>query len=306
MKLISYKYNNNRYIGHLHSDNTITNLSDLVNTNKMITFIEKKYHLDQKIANIISSSKKSKINLKDITLLSPIPVPKSLRDAYSFRQHVETSRKNRGLKMIPEFDDFPVYYYSNHNAIYGPGEVKINKKLMKKLDFELEIAIVIGEKGENIKAENADNYIAGFMIMNDISSRLIQLKEMKLNLGPAKGKDFATVLGPYIATSEEFTDKIKKTNFGNHYDLNMKCEINGKLISQDNLKNMYWTFAQIIEQISKGTTIYPGDVIGSGTCATGCFLELNQTNSEKWLKNNDIITITVDKLGTLQTKIREN
>ena len=208
--------------------------------------------------------------------------------------------------MIPEFDDFPVYYYSNHNAIYGPGEVKINKKLMKKLDFELEIAIVIGEKGENIKAENADNYIAGFMIMNDISSRLIQLKEMKLNLGPAKGKDFATVLGPYIATSEEFTDKIKKTNFGNHYDLNMKCEINGKLISQDNLKNMYWTFAQIIEQISKGTTIYPGDVIGSGTCATGCFLELNQTNSEKWLKNNDIITITVDKLGTLQTKIREN
>ena len=306
MKLISYKYNNSRYIGHLHGDNTITNLSDLVNTNKMITFIEKKYHLDQKIANIISSSKKSKINLKDITLLSPIPVPKSLRDAYSFRQHVETSRKNRGLKMIPEFDDFPVYYYSNHNAIYGPGEVKINKKLMEKLDFELEIAIVIGEKGENIKAENADNYIAGFMIMNDISSRLIQLKEMKLNLGPAKGKDFATILGPYIATSEEFTDKIKKTNFGNHYDLNMKCEINGKLISQDNLKNMYWTFAQIIEQISKGVTIYPGDVIGSGTCATGCFLELNQTNSEKWLKNNDIITITVDKLGTLQTKIREN
>ena len=306
MKLISYKYNNSRYIGHLHGDNTITNLSDLVNTNKMITFIEKKYHLDQEITNIISSSKKSKINLKDITLLSPIPVPKSLRDAYSFRQHVETSRKNRGLKMIPEFDDFPVYYYSNHNAVYGPGEVKINKKLMEKLDFELEIAIVIGEKGENIKAENADNYIAGFMIMNDISSRLIQLKEMKLNLGPAKGKDFATVLGPYIATSEEFTDKIKKTNFGNHYDLNMKCEINGKLISQDNLKNMYWTFAQIIEQISKGTTIYPGDVIGSGTCATGCFLELNQTNSEKWLKNNDIITITVDKLGTLQTKIREN
>ena len=304
MKLISYIHNDNICIGHLYNDNTVVNLSDAIGINDMITFIERGYHNNQKMLDIILSGK-SKIHLKNISFLSPIPTPRSLRDAYAFRQHVETSRKNRGLEMIKEFDDFPVYYYSNHNAVYGPGEILINKELMKKLDFELEVAIVIGKKGKDIKINEADDYIAGFMIMNDISSRLIQMKEMKLNLGPAKGKDFATVLGPYIVTTQELTEKIKNTDSGNHYNLEMKCEINGELISEDNLGNMNWTFAQIIEQISKGTTIFPGDVIGSGTCATGCFLELNQINSERWLKNNDSIEITVNRLGTLKTIIRE-
>ena len=142
------------------------------------------------------------------------------------------------------------------------------------------------------------------MIMNDFSARDLQMQEMKLNLGPAKGKDFATSLGPMIVTLDELPDIITKTEKGNHYSLNMECFINNEKISGDNLKNISWTFAQIIERVSMGTTIYPGDVIGSGTCATGCFLELNQTDNENWLKRGDKIELRVEKLGNLINYIK--
>jgi len=236
----------------------------------------------------------------------PISKPNSLRDAYAFRQHVETSRKNRGLEMTKEFDDFPVYYYSNHNSVVGPGEVRIDKKLSEMLDYELEIAIVIGKEGINIPASKADEYIFGFTIMNDFSSRKIQIKEMKLNLGPAKGKDFATALGPWITTIDELHGRTTETLKGNIYDINLKGYLNNNLLSQDNLKNMNWTFAQIIERVSQGTKIYKGDVIGSGTCATGCLYELNSypNAQERWLKNGDSIKITADILGVLENTIK--
>ena len=179
---------------------------------------------------------------------------------------------------------------------------KLSKHL-EQLDFEFEIAVLISNGGKNIAWKNAHNHIGGLMIMNDWSAREIQFKEMKLNLGPAKGKDFATSLGPCIVTLDELSDNIIKTDNGNHYSLNMECFINNEKISEDNLENISWTFGQIIERISMGTTIYPGDVIGSGTCATGCFLELNQIDNERWLKRNDIIDLRVEKLGSLKNKI---
>ena len=118
------------------------------------------------------------------TLAAPIPNPPSCRDAYAFRQHVATARRNRGVPMIPEFDQFPVFYFTNHNAIFGPGEVIVEDDHLHKLDFELEVAAVIGKKGKNISSAQADQYIAGFTIMNDFSARLLQMEEMKLNLGP--------------------------------------------------------------------------------------------------------------------------
>ena len=237
----------------------------------------------------------------------PVPKPNSLRDAYAFRQHVETSRKNRGLEMIEEFDSFPVYYYSNHNAVVGPGDVNIDKRLSEMLDYEIEVAIVIGKEGINIPANKADDYIFGLTIMNDFSSRKIQMKEMRLNLGPAKGKDFATALGPWVTTIEDLNDQITKTPRGNIYDIDLKGYLNNKLLSQDNLKNMNWTFAQIIERISMGSKIYKGDIIGSGTCATGCLYELNsnpKTKEKRWLKNGDKVKITADILGTLENTIK--
>ena len=254
-------------------------------------------------------------NLEDVKLLAPIPRPNSLRDAYAFRQHVETSRRNRGLEMINEFDDFPVFYFSNHNAIFGPSDdIQCMPSHFEKLDYELEIAILIGKEGINVKAENAKEYIAGFMIMNDMSSRGLQMEEMKLNLGPAKGKDFASVLGPYLVTPDELSGNIiNEDDNGCNYDLQMTCSLNGKLLSKGNLKDMAWSFEKIIERVSYGATIYPGDIIGSGTVGTGCLLEINGTNklkssdfTEVWLKENDVVEMEIEKLGKITNKIISN
>ena len=254
-------------------------------------------------------------NLEEVKLLAPIPRPNSLRDAYAFRQHVETSRRNRGLEMSKEFDDFPVFYFSNHNAIFGPSDdIQCMPSHFEKLDYELEIAILIGKEGINVKAENAKEYIAGFMIMNDMSSRGLQMKEMKLNLGPAKGKDFASVLGPYLVTPDELSGNIiNEDDNGCNYDLQMTCSLNGKLLSKGNLKDMAWSFEKIIERVSYGATIYPGDIIGSGTVGTGCLLEINGTNklkssdfTEVWLKENDVVEMEIEKLGKITNKIISN
>ena len=254
-------------------------------------------------------------NLEEVKLLTPIPRPNSLRDAYAFRQHVETSRRNRGLEMIKEFDDFPVFYFSNHNAIFGPSDdIQCMPSHFEKLDYELEIAILIGKEGINVRAENAKEYIAGFMIMNDMSSRGLQMKEMKLNLGPAKGKDFASVLGPYLVTPDELSGNvINEDDNGCNYDLEMTCSLNGKLLSKGNLKDMAWSFEKIIERVSYGATIYPGDIIGSGTVGTGCLLEINGTNklkssdfTEVWLKENDVVEMEIEKLGKITNKIISN
>ncbi len=216
--------------------------------------------------------------------------------------------------MIPEFDQFPVFYFTNHNAVFGEGDVIVETDHLNKLDFELECAIVIGKQGKNIKAKDADNYIAGYMVMNDLSARSLQMEEMKLNLGPAKGKDFATTLGPYLVTSEEIEQYKITTPFGNKYDLEMKAFHNGVQVSSGNLKNMNWTFAQIIERASYGVELFPCDLIGSGTVGTGCFLELNGTRileakqkgeeyNSVWLNAGDTIEIEITGLGRLKNKI---
>ena len=261
--------------------------------------------------------KKGKIKtglIKKPKLLSPVPNPTSFRDGYAFRQHVETARRNRGVEMISEFDQFPVFYFTNHNAVFGEGNVIVETDHLNKLDFELECAIVIAKQGKNIKAKDADNYIAGYMVMNDLSARSLQMEEMKLNLGPAKGKDFATTLGPYLVTPDELEEYKIKTSFGNKYDLEMKAFHNSTQVSSGNLKDMNWTFAQIIERASYGVELFPGDLIGSGTVGTGCFLELNGTKmleakqkgeeyNSVWLKDGDTIELEITGLGRLKNKI---
>jgi fumarylacetoacetate (FAA) hydrolase len=257
---------------------------------------------------------KSELDRNEIKLLSPVPQPTSCRDGYAFRQHVATARRNRGVEMIPEFDQYPVFYFTNHNAIFGEGDIIVEADHLHKLDFELECAIVIGRKGKNISSKNADEYIAGYMIMNDLSARVLQMEEMKLNLGPAKGKDFATSLGPYLVTTDELEEYRIKTEFGNKFILEMKAFHNGRQVSSGNLKDMNWTFAELIERASYGVELFPGDVIGSGTVGTGCYLELNGTwaleakqKGEEftpvWLKAGDTIELEITGLGKLSNKI---
>lgn len=319
MKLVTYTYQNNTQLGIYH-EQKIWNLNQLDNTlaNNMRDFLfagepamQKAMQLNAKI--IAGEVKVEPIDAVMVKLEAPVPNPTSCRDGYAFRQHVAAARRNRGVEMIKEFDSYPIFYFTNHNAVQGPGEVLCMPDHFQKLDFELEAAVVIGKKGRNIKASEADNYIAGYMIMNDMSARTLQMEEMLLNLGPAKGKDFSTVIGPYFVTPDElepYKIPAKEGHVGNNYNLSMKCWVNGKLVSEGNMGDMDWTFAEIIERCAYGVDILPGDVIGSGTVGTGCFLELNGTGllndknyQPQWLQPNDIVDMEITGLGKLSNTI---
>ena len=311
MKLITYKIQNSEcnQIGVIEG-NLIYNLNNYFGDISLVDLFQVENYQD-KITLHICNNDCVKHDFEKIILLPPIPNPTSFRDAYAFRQHVETSRKNRGLNMISEFDQFPVFYFSNHNTMFADGEeIKLMPDHFEQLDFELEFAIVIGKGGRNILSKDADQHIAGFCILNDLSCRRLQMEEMRLSLGPAKGKDFANVLGPYLVTPDELFSKIIDTPCGNKYDLNMKCFVNGELLSEGNAKDMNWTFAEIIERASYGVELFPGDVIGSGTVGTGCLLEINGSGKranldyiERWIEEGDQIEMQIEGLGKISNKI---
>ena len=316
MKIVTYKYNESTHLGLIVNEKIYSLNSIAGSMNDFLQMEEegmrKAKELEERIKNANSNSEG--ILVSESELLAPVPNPPSCRDAYAFRQHVATARRNRGVDMIPEFDQFPIFYFTNHNAILGPtDDIICMPDHMQKLDFELEAAIVIGKKGRNIKAKDADDYIAGYLIMNDMSARALQMEEMRLNLGPAKGKDFCTIIGPYLVTKDELESKKVSTadgHDGNTYSLNMKCWLNGKLLSEGNMKDMNWTFAEIVERCAYGADILPGDVIGSGTVGTGCLLELNGSHKLEnpdyepvWLKDGDIIEMEIEGLGKIKNKV---
>jgi len=326
MKFVSYLNKKEERLGILFNDKVYdlqksASIIKIKLPSTMKKFLEgedSSMKLARKVFESIKKEKiKSGLKYNRLALLSPVPNPTSLRDGYAFRQHVFTARRNRGVEMIPEFDQFPIFYFSNHNSVSGPGNVKVEDDHLRGLDFELECAIVIGKKGKNITSNKADEYIAGYMIMNDLSARVLQMEEMKLSLGPAKGKDFATTLGPWLVTPDELGPYIVKTKFGNKYNLEMIARHNGKQISKGNVNQMDWTFAEIIERASYGVTLYPGDVIGSGTVGTGCYLELNGTwaieakekgleHKPVWLNDDDEIELEITELGVLRNKIKKS
>ena len=311
MKLLTYKTSEleTHQLGVL-KDQLVFNLNSFFGDITMIELIQIEDYQKQ-INTFTSKDNCLTYKINDITILPPIPRPTSFRDAYAFREHVETARKNRGLDIIPEFDQFPIFYFSNHNAMFGDKqEITLMPDHFYKLDYELEFAIIIGKGGKNILSKDADQHIAGFSILNDLSARTLQMEEMKLNLGPAKGKDFANILGPYLVTPDELANRSINTPFGKKYKLEMKCYVNGKLLSQGNAKDMHWTFAEIIERASYGVELFPGDVIGSGTVGSGCLLEINghrkahdSNHKEKWLQDGDEIEMQIEMLGKITNKI---
>ncbi len=318
MKLISYNYKNAEEVGILIGEKVYPIVSksgsDVLTMDILLKDWEHYFPILKKREQDIQSGTDYIFHLvKDVQQLAPVPSPTSCRDAYAFRQHVAAGRRNRRLGMLPEFDQFPVFYFTNPNSIKGSRNVYCMPDHFKKLDFELEVAIVICKKGRNIKAENADEYIGGLMIMNDWSARQLQMEEMLLSLGPAKGKDFATTIGPYLVTLDELTQyetAPKPNHIGKNWNLSMKCFVNGIQVSSGNLSDMDWTFAEIIERASYGVDLFPGDIIGSGTVGTGCFLELNGTGmrdtpgyKEQWLQDGDRVQLEITALGILDNTI---
>ncbi len=317
MKLVSYKTEDREHLG-VFVNGHIYNLHscDKQIPDEMNAFLREGEVMMERAKKIDAQIRNGEIEAKEevfFELLAPVPHPTSCRDGYAFRQHVAAARRNRKVDMIPEFDQYPIFYFTNHNAIQGPGEIECMPDHFEKLDFELEVAAVIGSKGRNISAAEADSYIAGYMIMNDMSARTMQMEEMLLNLGPAKGKDFSTVIGPWLVTPDEleqYKTAAKPGHVGNAYSLEMSCLVNGVEVSKGDMADMDWTFAEIIERCAYGADILPGDVIGSGTVGTGCFLELNGTGllndpgyQVQWLKAGDIVEMKVTGLGILSNTI---
>ncbi len=236
--------------------------------------------------------------LDQVRLLAPLPRPASLRDFYAFEQHVATAMRNRGREVPPQWYRFPAFYFSNHGAIYGPDD-DIPMPRSEALDYELELACVIGRAGRDIAVEEAADYIAGYMIMNDWSARDIQAEERAIGLGPAKAKDFATSLGPWLVTPDEleiYTDDDGRLN------LTMLARVNGVERSRGNAALMHYTFAEIIAHASRDTQLYPGDVLGSGTVGTGCLLELT-SGYGPWLEPGDSVELEITGLGVLRNRI---
>jgi fumarylacetoacetate (FAA) hydrolase len=238
--------------------------------------------------------------LEDVHVQAPLRPP-SLRDFYAFEEHVATAHTNRGKEVPKEWYEIPVFYFSNPNPIFGPGEDMPMPRATQALDYELEVAAIIGKAGRDIPAEKAIDHIFGFTILNDWSARDLQRQEMKVGLGPAKGKDFASSLGPIIVSPDDLaplsTDRVGV------YDLAMTARINGKEFSRGNWNTLHYSFGEMIARASQGVELYPGDVIGSGTVGTGCLLELTKGQGP-WLQKDDLVELEIEGIGVLTNRVR--
>jgi 2-keto-4-pentenoate hydratase/2-oxohepta-3-ene-1,7-dioic acid hydratase in catechol pathway len=223
-----------------------------------------------------------------IRLKAPLPNPPSLKDFFAFEAHARAGAERRKEPFPQEWYDIPAYYKGNHREIYGPEDEIPWPSYTRRLDFECEIACVIGKKGRDIAIENAHPYIFGYMIFNDFSARDIQKREMILRMGPAKSKDFANSFGPYLVTADE----VDAAHFS------MQVQVNGELWSQGHFKDQHWGFPLLISHISQEETVYPGDILGSGTFHKGCGLDL-----DRWIRPGDVLELEVPKLGVLRNRI---
>ncbi len=238
-------------------------------------------------------------------IMAPLPRPLSFRDFYAFEEHVSNGMALRGRKVREQWYEMPVFYFSNAHSFYGHGERVPRPSYTERLDYELEIACVLGKGGINISADEAPDYIAGYTILNDWSARDIQLQEMAVGLGPAKGKDFANSLGPALVTPDELADKQVGEGAELRYDLEMVARINGEERSRGNFGDIYWTFSQMIEHAARDVYLYPGEVLGSGTVGTGCLLEQGAEESGDWLKPGDIVELEIEGLGVLRNQVTD-
>ena len=218
--------------------------------------------------------------LADVRLLAPVPQPPSVRDFYAFEAHVKRARALRGLDMPPEWYELPAFYFSNPVAIFGPDDEVPYPEGTSELDYELEVAAVIGREGQ----------IGGFTIMNDWSARDLQRVEMRVGLGPAKGKDFATSLGPLLVTPDELGS----------LRLEMAARVNGEERSRGNLGEMYHSWDAIVAHAALNTRLRPGDVLGSGTVGSGCILEHGDA---RWLRPGDVVELEVEGIGVLRNRV---
>jgi fumarylacetoacetate (FAA) hydrolase len=227
--------------------------------------------------------------LSEVRLLAPVPDPPSVRDFFAYEGHAATGLRLSGREIPEAWYEAPVFYFSNPASIQGPGEPVRRPHRSEALDFELEIAAVIGEGGE----------IAGYTLFNDWSARDVQGREMTVGLGPAKGKDFATSIGPWLVTPDELPIDDGRLQ------LEATVSVNGEVLARSDAGAMHFSWPQLVAQAARDTRLRPGDLLGSGTLDGGCLLELNaeREGEPRWLAPGDTVTLAAPGLGSLTTPV---
>jgi 2-keto-4-pentenoate hydratase/2-oxohepta-3-ene-1,7-dioic acid hydratase in catechol pathway len=243
---------------------------------------------------------KDAIAADGVRLLAPIPDPPTVRDFMTFESHFAGTLLMKGPDTVVPHQWYrsPAFYFSNPYGVIGPSDDVAVPPGCRLFDLELEVAAVIGEGGRDLSPDDAEDHIAGYTILIDWSARDIQFREMEVGLGPTKGKDSATTLGPALVTSDELAPFRSGTSF----DLTMSASVNGVPVGADSMDHMAWSFGEMISYASRGTEIRPGDVFGSGTCGGGCLAEIwgrQGFDARRGLQPGDLVEVTVEQLGSL-------
>ena len=238
----------------------------------------------------------------DAVLRAPVPRPPSMRDFLSFEEHARNASAAFGREVSPVWYRQPVFYFTNPAAVRGPGEPVPVSPGSAAFDYEVEVAAVVGRGGADLTPEEAEAAVAGYTVFVDWSARDLQGVESQVGLGPAKGKDGATTLGPVLVTPDE----LEPYRAGNGYALRMSARVDGVEQGGGSWADVHWSFGQMLAYASRGTELRPGDVVGSGTVGTGCLLELRSLHGEEqhpWLRPGTEVAVTVERIGTVTARI---
>jgi 2-keto-4-pentenoate hydratase/2-oxohepta-3-ene-1,7-dioic acid hydratase in catechol pathway len=300
MKLVTYKNPENKTrIGWLQQDGVVDmRLADKRLPTSMLKFIDGHPRFFKIIESLGAVA--AHYRLDEVRLLAPLPNPRSFRDYIGFEMHMQNASKSFGHKIGEAWYEMPIFYFTNHHGIFGPEDEIKRPKKETKLDIELEMAVIVGKKGKNIKASKADDYIFGYTVFNDWTARAIQKREMEVPLGPHKGKDFANAIGPCIVTKDEMEQYRGADGL---FDVKMTSRINGVTICEGNYNTVYWAFPKQMERAAEnGVTLMPGDIIGSGTVGWGSLIE-NNFSVHRPLEPGDVVELEIEGIGVLRNKV---
>ena len=318
MKLVTFRNGDGQArSGWLKDDGVVDmNRADYRLPTDMLSFIDEHEKYVEIIKDRQLEDRAADYALSQVRLLAPLPNPRSFRDYIGFEQHMLNASKSFGHSVGEPWYEMPIFYFTNHHGVFGPGDEIKRPAKETKLDIELEMAVVIGKQGRDVKAEQADQHIFGYTIFNDWTARAIQKAEMKVPLGPHKGKDFANAIGPCIVTKDEF-EQYRCTiardthpshlqmprSTGDRFDLKMTARINGETICEGNYKTVHWTFPQMIERASENNVfLMPGDILGSGTVGWGSLIE-NNFSVHRPLEPGDVVELEIEGIGILTNKV---
>ncbi|MGI8999052.1 MAG: fumarylacetoacetate hydrolase family protein [Candidatus Limnocylindria bacterium] len=251
------------------------------------------------LADLLEADTEEPMDASVLQFGPPILTPPSLRDFYAFEQHVGTMWKRRDMEIPEAWYRMPIFYFSNVSEIRGPGDPVWAPRGSQELDYELEVAALIDTPVRDLDAERGDAAIGGYLVLNDWSARDLQRDESTVRLGPAKGKDFASSIGPWLVTPDELADV--RTDKG--YDLAMTATVNGQQLSRGDWSTAHFSFGEMVERASADVRLRPGDLLGSGTVGTGCLLEVRDEKLKRYLEAGDSVTLAIERLGELTAPV---